>query len=153
MRQISSKSTFWNKRVFPLIWFGFIALWACAAWTAMFRGGDFEIAFVIIPLFMTGLGYLFMKHLIFDLMDSVWDDGAEIVLRNEGKEDRVSLRNIMNISASTYSNPQRVTLTLREPCLFGNEISFSPPQHFAFWKTHPLVTELIHRVDEARQKG
>jgi hypothetical protein len=53
------------------------------------------------------------------------------------------------------SNPQRVTLTLRDPGHFGREVSFSPVQTFfgpLLRTSNPIVSDLIERVDVARRR-
>jgi hypothetical protein len=49
-------------------------------------------------------------------------------------------------------NPPRVTLTLRQPSIFGTEVSFSAPVRFIPFAKSPLVEDLIRRVDAARRK-
>jgi hypothetical protein len=61
----------------------------------------------------------------------------------------------MNVSSTTFTNPPRVTLTLRTPSRFGKEITFSPPASmnpFNAFKKSPVVDELIQRVDDARKR-
>lgn len=102
---------------------------------------------------MIGMGFLVMKMLVFDLVDEVWDDGDQLVVRNGKQEERIAFANIMNVSYMPY-RPDRITLTLREPCRFGNEITFSPAAHsvlFNPFAKNPIVHELIERVDAARR--
>jgi hypothetical protein len=132
------------------LWFGLLLLWTIAAIASMLRGEGPSPAILILPLFMGVLGFVVMKCLVLDLVDCVWDAGTELVVRDKGLEDRTPLRNILNIGHANFSNPPRITLSLREPSRFGTECTFSPPLNFAFWKTHPLAQELIRRVDEAR---
>jgi hypothetical protein len=152
MRRLSSKWTFWYKRAFPVFWFGFLALWSLAAIISMFHNSGFPPVILLGPVFMAIFGFLIMKALVFDLVDSAWDDGTEIVIRNAGTEDRILLSNVINVGHSSFTNPPRITLTLREPTRFGIEITFSPPTNWTFWKTHPVAQDLIRRLDENRQK-
>ena len=153
MRRISSKATFWYKWGFPIIWFGGLAAFAVLGLFINVRGYRAELLpFVILPVVMAALGYVFMKKLVFDLVDEVWDDGASLIVRNKGREDRIALSNIMNVSYSQFVNPPRVTLMLRQPSNFGTEISFSAPVRFVPFAKSPLVEDLIRRVDAARRK-
>jgi hypothetical protein len=93
-----------------------------------------------------------MKYLIFDLVDEVWDGGSELVVKNKGMEDRILLSDIMNISSTVLVSPPRVTLTLRRPSIFGNEITFSPPISLVPFSKSPIVDELIQRVDATRRR-
>lgn len=144
MRLISSRATFFHKRVFPLIWFGFLAVFAL---TAVIGRGPL---FVLVPVsVMAVFGFFIMKKLVFDLVDQVWDEGAELRIRNRGREVRVPLAEIVNISYSPL-NPQRATLSLREATLLGREIAFVPPTVWIPFARSPLIDDLIQRVDEAR---
>ncbi|MDD5492591.1 MAG: hypothetical protein PHV60_07935 [bacterium] len=149
MKLISSKgNTFFNKRIFPVFWFGFIGIFF---FTALFNPKEkTPFPFIIMPIIMGVFGYFIMKHLIFDLMDEVWDRGDVLIVRNNKEEEIIPLSNIMNISATTFTNPPRVTLMLRQPCRFGKEVTFSPPLKLFQFKS-PIVSELIERVDRARK--
>jgi hypothetical protein len=153
MQRISSRSTFFSKRVFPIIWFGFLAFIVLTmmriktAHNAHFSGGVF-----IGPVIMAIFGFYIMKKLVFDLADEVSDDGDALVVRFGSEEERIPLSEIMNVSYSYMSNPNRVTLTLRTPGRFGKEIAFTPPQRFLPFAKSPIVADLIERIDAARRK-
>jgi hypothetical protein len=153
MRRLSSKTTFFNKRVFPVIWFGFVALFVIAGLAASVQKRESPpLEFVIVPVLMAVFGYVIMKQLVLDLMDEVWDAGDALLVRNNKQEDRILLSNIVNVSYVTFMNPPRITLTLRQPCRFGKEITFSPPVGMvAFFSKSPIVTELIERIDATRR--
>jgi len=152
MRRISSRATFWFKRIFPIIWFGFLALFIVVALLSG-MGGDqaMVLGFVVVPVLMAVFGYVIMKKLVFDLVDEVWDDGASLVIRNHGQEDRVRFSDIINVSYSPLINPPRVTLMLRKPSIFGTEVTFSAPVRFIPFAKSPVVEDLIRRVDAARR--
>jgi hypothetical protein len=151
MRRISSKTTFLYKRIFPIFWFGIITLIFISAVLLGVAGGQtVPVQVLIIPLVMAGFGYFFMKRFLFDLVDEVWDDGAQLVVRNRGQEDRIALSDIMNVSYSPLVNPPRVTLMLRKPSIFGTEVSFSAPARFIPFAASPVIEALIRRVDAAR---
>src|SRR6202050_1273526 len=153
MRRISSKMTFFYKRIFPVFWFGFLILFiAVPLFFGGAQNGPPPFPFLIVPLIMMGFGYFVMKKLVFDLVDEVWDDGETLLIRNRGQEERVALRDIKNISYSTVINPPRVTLSVRQPTIFGDQIAFMAPVRFVPFTTSPLINELIERVDRARQR-
>ncbi len=151
MKRISSRYTFFNKRVFPLIWFGFLAVIIFASMLGKKAGGNAALPFLIFPIFMGIFGYFLMKKLVFDLADEVFDAGDSLVVRFGNDEERIPLANIVNLSYSYISNPQRVTLTLRNPGRFGKEVTFSPPLRFVPFASSPIIAELIERVDAARR--
>jgi len=152
MKKISSALTFFFKRVFPVLWFGLLALAFLVAATILFSGKKIDVMSLAVPVILAILGYFLMKNMVFDLADEVWDAGDSIVLRNKGIEVRIPLADIINISYSVLTNPPRVTLSLREPSRLGKELSFSPPLCWFPFQKSPLVLDLISRVDEARRR-
>jgi hypothetical protein len=154
MRRISSKRTFFFKRVFPVLWFGFLAIFVLTAFLAIRRTHGEAIPMLFMPVIMAVVGYTLFRRLLFDLVDEVWDDGDELVVRNGGVEERLPLRSVINIGYSIITNPERVTLTLRDAGPFGKEITFMPlsrPFSFRWFSRNPIIDELIERVDQARR--
>jgi hypothetical protein len=153
MNKISSGRTFFQKRLFPVFWFGIIAVVMLGMLAAYLQGGPKAPPLPIFlgPAFMLVIGFVLMKFLVFDLVDEVYDCGDHLLVKNGGKEERVFLSNIVNISFQNFTNPQRLTLTLRQPGILGKEITFMPKTRMMFFKRNPLVDELIERVDRARK--
>lgn len=152
MRRISSRTTFFNKRIFPLLWFGLLSIgFMTGIFNSIKKHETIQFQFALIPLGMAIFGYLIMRELVFDLMDGVWDAGDVLIIKKKNKEDQIQLSDIMNISYSNFSNPQRVTLTLRKPCCWGTEITFSPLICFSPFKKNTIVQDLIERVDAKRR--
>ena len=75
---------------------------------------------------------------------------SSLLLRNGGKEVRINLTDIKNVSYTTLMNPPRVTLSLRIDTEFGSEFSFSPPWSFSLFRKNADIEELIDRIDRAR---
>ncbi|WP_199100781.1 hypothetical protein [Dyella sp. ASV21] len=157
MQRLSSRSTFFYKRVFPVFWFGFIALATAVtvgtalgpqraqAWPAMAAPGVLII-----------VGYVIFKRLIFDLVDEVWLEGDQLLVTNRGEQTRVPLSNVMNVNASVMTNPPRITLMLRnESSRLGKTVSFMPAGPRGLlngFKPDPIATDLIQRIDALRQR-
>ena len=152
MNRLSSRSTFFTKRVFPTVWFGFLALFFCAGVVGAASGHDVPVAFLIVPIAMAGFGYYLFKALVLDLVDEVWDAGSDLLVRNKGTETRVALRDIVNVSYSVATSPQRVTLSLRQPNALGKEISFAAPVTWIPFARSPIIESLIQRIDTARRE-
>jgi len=140
------------KKIFPAIWFGFLALFLIL----VIATGAAKISFMlwIMPLAMAVFGFFLMKYLVWDLMDEVIDYGDYLVVTYGGQQDVVNLTNIMNINVSTQQRPPRITLRLRIAGKFGDEVSFLPVTEFSInpFKRSKLADELIIRVDKARSK-
>lgn len=151
MKKISSGFTFFHKKIFPLFWFGFIAVFVANVWT-LGKGLPKDPMFIAVPIIMLLIGFVILKKLVWDLMDEVYDGGDYLLVKNRGEEERIPLSNIMNVSASTFTNPPRVTLRLVRPGKFGEELTFSPVKKFSLspFAKHPMIDDLIRRVDQAR---
>lgn len=147
MKKISAPMTFFYKRIFPVLWFGSIAVFV--ALTARIAA---IAPMLLIPAGLSAMGVFIFRRLLFDLMDEVYDAGDALVVRNAGEEERISLTNIMNVSYQSFVNPPRITLSLRNPSRFGPEISFIPKLGFGqvLYRKNPMVEDLISRVDAAR---
>lgn len=153
MQKISSDTTYFYKRIFPVLWIGMLVLIPAIVFLTIPKKDDIALIPVsIVPVFVIPFGYFLMRALIFDLMDEVWDDGTTLVVKNKDREARIPLSDIMNISFMV-SRPPRATLTLRKECCFGTTVTFSPKTKFSFnfWKNQ-IVDDLIIRIDEQRRK-
>jgi hypothetical protein len=137
MRKLSSSKTFIHKKILPTFGLGFILLFACLV---LWRG---PIWFLIPLALMAVFGYVLMCAVALDLVDEVYFDGNEFVLRNAGEEDRFVLSNVINVDYGEMTKPERITLTLREPCKFGKQITFTPPLRFWRFGWHPIAKELL----------
>lgn len=144
--------TFFNKRVFPVIWFGIPALILLGSSIAAWKGAAVPFQLFVVPTGLAVFGVVILKLLVFDLLDEVWDEGETLVLRNGGQEDRIPLTNIINVSHATFTNPPRIMLSLRHPCRFGTEVTFSPLARLNPFSKDPIAAELIERVEAARQQ-
>jgi hypothetical protein len=156
MRQISSALTWWQKKVSSKIFFGFLGLWILA-WISGVILKRIPPSTLILPLMMaalmTAIRYALMHFLrVFSFVDKVWIDNDDLVVRNADKEDRFPIANITDIYATLLSSPERIELTLSEPCRFGREIVFMPPFRLLPFFRHPLAEELSQLVDNARLK-
>ena len=118
MLLISSKMTFYYKRVFPVIWFGGLLF--------IFMSG--QVSQYIPAVVMAIFGYWLMKKMVFGLADEVLDAGDALIVRRGGQEERISLSDIKNVSYSRYMNPPQVTLSLRQT-VFGDTICFLRAAH------------------------
>lgn len=156
MKQISSRQTFWVKRVFPVVWFGILSLVSTGFLFAAGQDKSLVPALaLVVPVLMAVFGYFLFRHLIFDLADEVDDEGDALVVRNNGETVRVALADIINVDSTPFINPPRIVLTLRNETQFGRKIAFSPKRPFTFnpFATNPVADDLIDRVDKARRRG
>jgi hypothetical protein len=155
VKKISSGMLFVTKKIFPVAWFGFLAVFF---FMVVFAGGRGKAAlppvpFLLVPTLMAIFGFFLMKKLVWDLADEVYDGGDFLLIKKGSEEERVELSNIMNVSFSMLVNPPRVTLRLVTPGIFGQEIAFSPVTGFRLnpFARNPMVDDLVMRVDQARR--
>jgi hypothetical protein len=153
MRRMSSKWTFFYKRVFPVVWFGFLALFLGISLFVVPRSSQAAtLPFLIMPIVMMVLGYFIMTKFVFDLVDEVWDDGDVLVVKNRDQTERIALADIKNVNYAAMINPPRVALSLRRRSVFGDKVTFCAPIRFVPFSTSPIIDELIERIDSARQR-
>ena len=147
MKKISG-STFYFKKLFPSFWFGFLALFFVISLSS---GAVSEsLMFLVVPIFMAVFGFIFFKKLLWDLADEVFDEGDSLLFRKGDKEQRVLLKDVINVSYAQMNSPERVVLQVRSDGAIGKELVFNPPIRFKPFTKNPLITELIERVDRAR---
>lgn len=153
MTRLSSRSTSFTKRVFPVAWFGVIAYFLAYSLSGTAPRGGVRALLLFGPILIAALGYLAMRRFIFSLADEVWDAGGEIVVKNQGRESRIPLGDIVSVRYSVATRPQRVTLGLRRPGPFGTEITFAAPTSWIPFARSPVIEDLISRVDAARRQA
>ena len=138
--------TVWNKKVFPLVWFGSLAYLA-GIFISLIARGEASYPILLLPLLMAGVGYVLMRWLVFPLVDEVFLEDDQVVVINKGQEDRFPITHIINVDCHSLMNPESIVLTLKEPSKFGPEIMFSPPLRMWPLSRHPVATELIERAN------
>ncbi len=133
-----------------MIWFGFLGIFLIISIIGFMTEEKMSIVFFIVPIAMAIFGYFLMKALVFDLMDEVRDEGSYLLIKNKGMEERVYFKNIKNISYTFMTNPDRVTLSLRIPGQFGDEVTFCPKTSPMPFRKNKDILGLIDKVDKAK---
>jgi hypothetical protein len=150
MRCISSRATWWYKRIFPIVWFGFLIVFVIVNVFVIPGAALSWVPAVLVAAVMAVVGYSAMKRLILDLVDETWDDGDALIVKNGNDSDRIALSDISNVGYSPLMSPLRVTLSLRKRSRFGDKVSFFAPMRLFSFSANPVVEDLIRRVDAAR---
>lgn len=150
MTRISSKATFFQKWVFPVLVFGFLVVVLVMVAQAATAHGVPAIVGAVVVLFVVVYVFFFMKNLVFDLADEVWDAGDSLVVRKGAIETRIPLDQIRNVSYTVVTRPNRVILSLRRPGPLGTEVSFSAPTSWVPFRESPVILDLIDRIERAR---
>jgi hypothetical protein len=149
MQRISSSSTFFFKRVVPMV---MLAVVVAGTVVSVLKPGDewrWQLLWSLV--FVVAYGVLFRK-LTFGIADEVQVTTDALVFRRGGIHERILLKDVLNVSVTRGTNPRRVTLRLRKADRFGDEVSFIPESPFSFntFSRDPVAEDLIHRIDRAR---
>jgi len=159
MKQISlpSNLTFCLKRVIPVLSFG-VFVFGIVEVAANLKAPASAVAPVPVALVvLMGVFCVIVLRRVSDVVDEVWDDGDALIVKNATLEERVPLKNIINVDYLRFSNLPRVTVTLRDPSQFGHEIAFFALPTMGSFSNRllsnrcPLVDELTERADVARR--
>ena len=154
MDVISSRQTVFVKRIFPAIWLSFVVGIPAIFNVSLIAAHKFDPMLLVGPIVMIAVFALVYRRLIGVLADEVRDGGSFLVVRRGSVEERVQLTNVMNVSASHFSRSPRVSLRLRTPGKFGDEIVFLPKRpalQFVPFARNAVAEDLMRRVDQARQ--
>lgn len=144
MRQMSSKLTWWHKKASPALFFGIIGLVTAEFIPAVINGSvPGEVLFI--PLILAVFGYVMMRWLVFPLLDEVWIDGDDLIVRNRGEEERFPITNIIDVEGSYFMSPEHIGIILEPPSRFGKWIRFAAPLRLLPFGTHPIAQELADR--------
>ena len=152
MEVLTSRSTFFIKRVFPLLWVALLLAFLVSA----FANDEWnkDPFFIVAPILMIVIGFVAFRSMIWNLADEVRDGGDFLRVRRGSLEERVPLADVVNVGVSQFTNPQRISLRLRTRGKFGDEIAFLPRQpvlQFNPMARNEIAESLIKRVDAARR--
>ena len=157
MNTISSKQTYFSKRVFPILWLGGVAIFLVFGLaTATSHQVPADPMVLVVPVVMLVFGFVLFRKLLWDLADEVQDGGSFLLVRKGPVEQRIPLANISNVSMSQLTNPKRLTLRLRTPCEFGDEVVFIPKAPlFSLnpFARNAVAEDLMRRVYQARMQA
>jgi hypothetical protein len=147
--RLSSRQTFWLKRLFPILWAAILVVVVYQVATH-WRVAGVSLLWLLPPLLASVLALVVIRQRVADLADEVWDEGESLSVRMGDAEASIPLSVIVSVQYAAFANPQRVTLQLREACEFGREIVFMPRMQWLPWRRHPLIVGLMQRVAAVR---
>lgn len=153
MGLISSRWTWWTKRITPLVVFAGIPSILLLPKDEGFGGAKGYLMCAV----LFAVGVFSWWWFVLDLADEVEDHGDWLVVRRGGVEDKVPLSNIMLVKDSGRGDSPRIVLRLVVPGRFGRVIAFMPLQD-SRWALNPFAkTEvgenLTARVAQARDSA
>jgi hypothetical protein len=100
------------------------------------------------PIFLAVFGWLVMRKTVWNVVDEVLDGGDFLLVKKGNIEERIALSNISKVKGAAFWRPQKVTLSLSNPCKLGSEVSFNPSKQFWLMQgmESPIVEELRGRL-------
>jgi hypothetical protein len=113
--RISSGYTRFLKWAFPGFWFGGLAWFAFQ-----------DPAELIAPALLMVLGWIFFRSFLWDVADEVHDTGEALRVRFRDEEETIGFDQILDVTITKLSSPQRISLRLARPGRFGESIAFFP---------------------------
>lgn len=154
MEELTGGSTFFSKRVFPALWFGFLGFIAVEHVVQVAKGvGQWSWSGFAGTAALSRGGLGVMSAWVFDLADHVYDAGDHLIVQRGKREVRISFAEIVSVSETYLMNPPRITLRLRDSGVFGREVVFSPrfPMPWSPFRNGPIAKDLIERVKAAQR--
>lgn len=117
-----SSSLLWLKVAFPPTVLAYCG-WHVAA--PLLHGAAFDFRNLANCMALAVSALFIFKFFVFDLADSVDDQGDHFIVRRGWKVERIAIENIAWVGFSAF-NPPHVTFHLFEPNRLGQSISFYP---------------------------
>ena len=137
------------KKLIPRFFFGILAFMYVQF---LISGATSWVGLLIVSSIFVGMtvfAYILQKAIFRDLVDEVYDDGESLLLRKDGIDRRVMLKDICYIYYPVFSSPQRVFLQIRSDLRKGKELAFlAPPSWNPFYRSRD-INDLKKRIESA----
>jgi hypothetical protein len=141
--RISSGSTGFWKWVFAPFWTLLLGGFVAAGWLGMLEAPASEGALTLLTVIWLGLGSFFWWWAI--RLEHVWLSGDDLVVRRQGREHRVPLADVREITETRWSRVKTVTVKLHPGHMLGDQILFLPTFTLLPFLSHPVVKDLYRR--------
>ena len=140
-----------------LLWFGFIALFDIN-WMIKAHGSLWNVVGIpLLVLVIGSAGYMLAGSQMADACDEIWLDGDSLIVKNDGGESRVALRDVVDISSYLFKSGLQIRLTLRKGASgLGDSISFmagGARGPFGRVSSNSIFAMLEQHIDQARQSS
>ena len=145
---LSSRLTFFYKRVFPAAWIIVFGIFTLFLWICDYKGSSQLKWFVIICL----LGGSIFLRWFSERLKTVSLQGDQLVVSDYRTQETIPLCQIDEVTETRIWNPKLISLRLNRPGRWGDEIVFIAPIRFQFiFSNHPLVRELRDMIRKTRR--
>jgi len=148
-KRLSSNYFEYRRRSFPYLWFGSLTLFVIRMWGELVH--DSLVPFLAVVIVVALIGYLVVSRFNRYMVDDVWDDGKQLIVKKGDEVEYVPIANILRIGNSRLVAPRRVTVFLRKPGKWGDRIVFA--MQFSWWtgiREYPELRDLAARVKATR---
>lgn len=146
-QMLSSPQTPFAKLLAALWCVGFGAV-TLAAWMGLLVGKHGASApepiKVIFTLIWIGVTIFLARQ--FGALKQVRVDDRNLYVSDGRSGATIPLGQIAAVEPEGFNSHQRVTISLRRSCVFGDRIVFFPKKTWSVWRTHPVVVELRRRA-------
>jgi len=147
-RVLSSRLTFFYKKIFPAAWITVFAAVTLFLWIGACEKDASMKWFALISL----IGGPVLIRRFSGRLKAVSLQGDCIVVSDYHWEEMVPLSQIEAVTETRLWNPKVIKLRLIRPGRWGNEIVFIAPVRFQFvFSNHPLVKGLRDMIRETRR--
>lgn len=124
MRKISSEATFFYKRFFPSLYFGFLIFILIILILATNNKTTVLFPLIVIIL-MIVIGFAIFRASVFGIADEVLDFGDHLLFKQNGIEIQIFLKSIQEINYRS-GRQLRLDVSLKKECELGRKLSFYP---------------------------
>jgi hypothetical protein len=146
-RLLSSRMTFFYKRIFPPLW---IITFSVITFLVWFSGCQTDASMKWITLLGLTGGSLFVFWYSARLK-TVRLQGDNLIVSDYRSEELIPLQQIEEVKETRIWNPKLIKLYLVRSGQWGDEIVFIAPIRLQFvFSNHPLVKELQDMIREKR---
>ena len=147
-KQISSDATVFWKYIFPGVW---ILLTGSGAVVCLFQVAKEPTAALFVVIWLAVSSYLiwFARRL-----KVVSIDERTLFVSAGRREIQIPISNLERVKENFWANPKIITLTLKQPCEFGEKVVFVPtPFFFAAFRSHPTVEHIRKLITSNRSSN
>lgn len=145
---LSSRLTFFYKRVFPAVWIIAVGIVTLLLWICDYKGASLFKWFFLICLFG---GSIYLRWFS-DRLKAVSLQGEQLVVSDYRTEETIPFHQIDEVTETRIWNPKLIKLRLNRPGRWGDEIVFIAPLRLQFiFSNHPLARELRDMISKTRR--
>jgi hypothetical protein len=139
------------KVIFPSLWIPLFGLGTLMLLLGRFEGQNPPPKWIFLLAWLAGSAFIYWSCI---RLKEVSLDEDFLYVSNYLKEIAIPLSEIQDVTENIWINIHPVTIQLKSPSEFGDKIVFMPPaRFFAFFSSHPVVSELKELARSKRDEA